>query len=80
MKTAFYVSRNEAADTWQLASRTGSPCMARGTLAAAMATAARLAAVKANRLEWPLPVFFSADDDTPGEWRGELNQAGEWTN
>ena len=52
--------------------------MARGTLAGTLATAARLAAVKANRLEWPLPVWHAIDDDTPATWDGELTSGGEW--
>ena len=78
MKSNFYVVRNDAADSWQLCARAGSPCMARGTLAATLATASRLAAVKANRLEWPLPVWHAIDDDTPATWRGELTSGGEW--
>lgn len=78
MQAAFYVARNDAADSWQLFSRHGSPCMARGTLAATLATAAKLATVKANRLEWPLPVFHAVDDDTPATWDGELTSGGEW--
>lgn len=78
MQSAFYVARNDAADSWQLFSQHGSPCMARGTLAAALATAKKLEAVKCNRLEWPLPVFHAADDDTPATWDGELTSGGEW--
>lgn len=78
MQSAFYVVRNDAADSWQLCGRSGSPCMARGTLAATLATAEKIASIKANRLEWPLPVFHAIDDETPGVWDGELTSGGEW--
>jgi hypothetical protein len=52
--------------------------MARGTLQQAIATAERLGAVRANGLEWPLPVFHTTDDDTPAVWDGTLTRSGEW--
>jgi hypothetical protein len=78
MDSNFYISRNDAADSWQLSARTGSPCMARGTLAAAIATAERLATVRANKMTWPIPVFHAADEDTPGVWDGAIDRAGDW--
>lgn len=78
MKANFYFVRNDGADSWQLCGRTGSPCMARGTLAQALETAARMAAVKANNLIWPLPVWHVVDDEVPATWNGSLNRAGEW--
>lgn len=78
MKTRFYIVRNDAADSWQLCGQGGMPCMARGTLPQAMARAATLAAVKANKLEWPLPVFHATSDDVPAQWDGQITSDGEW--
>jgi|688.fasta_scaffold96215_6 hypothetical protein len=78
MDSNFYIARNDAADSWQLSSSAGSPCMARGTLAAAIATAERLATVRANRVSWPIPVFHAADDDTPAAWDGAIDRDGKW--
>jgi hypothetical protein len=79
MDSNFYISRNDEADSWQLSSRVGSPCMARGTLAAAIATAERLATVRANRMTWPIPVFHASNDDTPAVWNGVIDRDGNWT-
>ena len=79
MESKFYAVRNDGADSWQICTRVGSPCMARGTLAQALATAERIGATRANGLSWPIPVWHAIDDDTPAAWDGELTRAGEWT-
>ena len=78
MGNRFYIVRNDAADSWQLCGQAGMPCMARSTLAATMATAERLAAVRANRLAWPIPVFHATNDDTPAVWDGVIDRDGNW--
>jgi hypothetical protein len=78
MKSNFFIVRNDAADSWQLCGQAGMPCMARSTLAAALATAERLATIRANKLEWPIPVFHATGEDTPGGWNGEIDRAGNW--
>jgi hypothetical protein len=78
MSNRFYIVRNDAADSWQLCGQAGMPCMARSTLEATMATAERLAAVRANRLAWPIPVFHATNDDTPAVWDGVIDRDGNW--
>jgi len=78
MQSTFYVVRNDGADSWQLCGQSGAPCMARGTLAQAVAMAERMAAVKGNRLAWPLPVFHAVNEDTPAAWDGSLTRGGDW--
>lgn len=78
MKTRFYMVRNDAADSWQLCGQAGMPCMARGSLGQALARAKHLESVRANKLEWPIPVFHAVDDATPAQWNGKITSGGEW--
>ena len=75
----FYVVRHEPSDAWQLCSKTGMPCMARGTREALLRTADKLAAVKANGLSWPMDVMHVINDDIPGTWSGTIGSDGVWT-
>ncbi len=78
MTSSYYIVRNDAADSWQLCWQAGMPCMARSTLSATMATAERLATVRANKVAWPIPVFHTPDDDTPAVWDGAIDRGGNW--
>jgi hypothetical protein len=78
MSNRFYIVRNDAADSWQLCGQAGMPCMARSTLAATMTTAERLAAVRANKVTWPIPVFHATNEDTPAVWNGAVDRDGNW--
>lgn len=78
MTSNYYIVRNEPADSWQLCTSVGGPCMAQSTMAATMATAERLATVRANRVTWPIPVFHGTDENVPAVWNGAIDRAGNW--
>lgn len=79
MQPNFYMVRDDVADTWRLCGKGGSPCMTAGSLERALAVAERLAAVKPNQLNWPVPVWHVVSHDEPtATWHGKLTRAGEW--
>jgi hypothetical protein len=78
MTSNYYIVRNEPADSWQLCTHMGMPCMARSTMAATMATAEKLATVRANKVSWPMPVFHVTDENVPAVWNGSIDRGGNW--